>query len=242
MVSVNAADDENEAVVAIVHPRPQSLPAFVGRGAGVSGVELPGAFVVPGVGAASRAVSSLSSCAVSSLASRGGRLTKQIRQKQQGQGGVRHHCPVTSVVEAGGGEKRPKILLIANGGLSQKAMDRMAESIESGGQGDSGSNNNNMISMLSMQMQMQMQQQAQQLSMQQQMFQQQMHMQMAAMEKRAETSEAAMQKRAEASESAMQKRAETSEKYLRRIAKTIGRNKRKRVGDYDEDDSPDDDE
>jgi hypothetical protein len=40
----------------------------------------------------------------------------------------------------------------------------------------------------------------------------------------------------------MQKRAETSEKYLRRIAKTIGRNKRKRGGDYDKDDSPDDDE
>jgi len=76
VVSVNAADDENEAMVAIVHPRPQSLPAFVGRGVGVSGVELPGAFVVPGVGAASRAVSSLSSRAVSSLASRGGEAHK----------------------------------------------------------------------------------------------------------------------------------------------------------------------
>ena len=72
-----------------------------------------------------------------------------------------------------------------------------------------------MISMLSMQMQQQMQQ----FSMQQQMFQQQMQMQMAAMEKRAET----------------------SEKYLHRIAKSIGRNKRKR--DYDdEDDSTDEEE
>ena len=60
----------------------------------------------------------------------------------------------------------------------------------------------------------------QQFSMHHQMFQQQMQMQMAAMEKRAET----------------------SEKYLRRIAKTIGRNKHKRGGYDDEDDSTDDDE
>jgi hypothetical protein len=78
------------------------------------------------------------------------------------------------------------------------------------------SGSNMMISMLSMQMQQQMQQ----FSMHYQMFQQQMQMQMAAMEKRAET----------------------SEKYLRRIAKTIGRNKRKRGGYDDEDDSTDDDE
>lgn len=41
---------------------------------------------------------------------------------------------------------------------------------------------------------------------------------------------------------AMEKRAETSEKYLRRIAKTIGRNKRKRGGNDDKDNSTDDDE
>jgi len=64
--AVNAAEDENKAAVVLFRPRPQSLPAFVGRGVGVSGVELPGAFIVPGgVGAASRS-------AVSSSASRGG--------------------------------------------------------------------------------------------------------------------------------------------------------------------------
>ena len=73
-----------------------------------------------------------------------------------------------------------------------------------------------MILMLSMQMQ----QQTQQFSMHQQMFQQQMQIQMAAMEKFAET----------------------SEKYLCWIAKTIGRNKRKRGGYDDEDNSTDDNE
>ena len=92
-------------------------------------------------------------------------------------------------------------------------MDRLAESIESGG---GGSWSNIMISMLSMQMQ----QQTQQFSMLQQMFQQQMQIEMVAMEKRAET----------------------SEKYLCRIAKTIGRKTRKRGSDADEDDSSDDDE
>ena len=67
MVAVNTTDDnENEA--AVVCPRPQSLPAFVGRGVGASG-ESPGAFAVPGVGEAS---SACSSSAVSSLASQGG--------------------------------------------------------------------------------------------------------------------------------------------------------------------------
>jgi len=54
--------------VALFCPHPQSLPAFVGRRVGVSGVDSPGAFVVPGVGAASSAVSS--------LASRGGTTRK----------------------------------------------------------------------------------------------------------------------------------------------------------------------
>ena len=68
VVAVNAANDENAVAVAIVRPRPQSLPAFIGRGVGVSGVASPGSFVVPGVGAASSAVSS--------SASRGGTTRK----------------------------------------------------------------------------------------------------------------------------------------------------------------------
>jgi hypothetical protein len=65
VVAVNAVDDENAAAAVLFRPRPQSLPAFVGHGAGVSGVESPGAFVVPGV------LGSASTAAVSSLASRG---------------------------------------------------------------------------------------------------------------------------------------------------------------------------
>ena len=34
VVAVNTTDDENVAAVAMVRPRPQSLPAFVGRGVG----------------------------------------------------------------------------------------------------------------------------------------------------------------------------------------------------------------
>jgi hypothetical protein len=129
VVAVNAAgDDENEAAVAMVcPPRPQSLPAFVGRGVGASGVESPGAFVVHGVGAASSAVSS--------SASRGGRLAKLVRQHHRG--GVRHHfCQAaTSVAEGGGGEKRPKILLIANGGLSQRPCTGWRNQSKPGGGG-----------------------------------------------------------------------------------------------------------
>ena len=105
VAAVNAAD-ENVAAVTTVRTRPQSLPAFVGGGVGASSVESP-AFVVHGVGASS---------AVSSTASQGGRLAKQIHQHHRG--GVRHHCPATSAAEGGMGEKRQKILLIANGGLS----------------------------------------------------------------------------------------------------------------------------
>ena len=113
----------------------------------------------------------------------------------------------------GRGEKRRKILLIANGGLSQRPWTGWRNQLKAGG---GGSLSNIMISMLSMQMQ----QQTQQFLMLQQMFQQQMQIEMVAMEKRAET----------------------SEKYLRRIAKTIGRKTRKRGSDADEDDSSDDDE
>ena len=63
VVAVNAPDDENVAAVAMVCPRLQSLPTFIGHGVGVSTVESPHALVVPGVEASS---------AVSSSASRGG--------------------------------------------------------------------------------------------------------------------------------------------------------------------------
>jgi hypothetical protein len=154
VAAVNAADenvDENVAAVTMLRPHPQSLPAFVGRGFGVPIAHSP-AFVVHGVGVSS---------AVSSSASRGGgRLAKQIRHHHQG--GVRHHCPATSAAEGTGGRKDKKFTYREWESIS-KAMDRVAESIESGG-GDSGSNM--MISMLSMQMQ----QQTQQFSMHQQMF------------------------------------------------------------------------
>jgi len=69
VVAVNAAEDENTAAVALFRPHPRSLPAFMGCGVGVSGVELPGAFDVPSrVGAVSSAVSS--------SASRGGTTRK----------------------------------------------------------------------------------------------------------------------------------------------------------------------
>jgi len=63
VVAVNAPDDENVAAVAMVCPRLQSLPTFIGHGVGVSTVESPHALVVPGVEASS---------AVSSSASQGG--------------------------------------------------------------------------------------------------------------------------------------------------------------------------
>jgi len=60
VVAVNAPDDENVTAVTMVCPRPQSLPAFVGPGIGVSTVESPGALIVPGVGASSAVASSAS--------------------------------------------------------------------------------------------------------------------------------------------------------------------------------------
>jgi hypothetical protein len=178
VVAVNAAgDDENETAVAMVRPpRPQSLPAFVGRGVGASGVESPGAFVVHGVGAASSAVSS--------SASRGG-ATRKTSTPAPPRRSPSSFLSSSNFSSGGGrgGEKTKNSTNRERGSIS-KAMHRMAESIETGG-GGGASGCNMMISMLSMQMQ----QQTQQFSMQQQMFQQQMQMQMAAMEKRAETSE-----------------------------------------------------
>jgi hypothetical protein len=120
----------------------------------------------------------------------------------------------TSSIGGRGGDKTKKSTNREWGSIS-KAMDRMAESIASGGWGDSGSN------MMMLMLSMQMQQQTQQLSLHQQMFQQQMQMQLTAMDKCAET----------------------SEKYLSQIAKMIGCKKHKRGGsdDYD-DESSDDDE
>ena len=154
--TVNAAEDENPAAVALFRPRPQSLPAFVGRGVGVFGVESPGAFVVPGgVGAASRS-------AVSSSASRGGATRKTNTPKPP----RRSSTSLSGNISSGGvpGGEKTKHSTNREWGSISKAMDRMVESIKSGGWGDSG--NNMMMSMLSMQMQ----HQTQQFSMQQQMF------------------------------------------------------------------------
>jgi hypothetical protein len=129
VVAVNAADDENAAaVVAIVCPRPQSLPAFVGRRVGVSGVESPGAFVVPGVGAASSAVSS--------SASRGGTTRKTNTPKPP----RRSSTSLSGNISSGGGRGGEKTKNSTNRerGSISKVMDRMAESIESGGGGTVG--------------------------------------------------------------------------------------------------------
>jgi hypothetical protein len=122
VVAVNAADDENAAaVVAIVCPRPQSLPAFVG-------VESPGAFVVPGVGAASSAVSS--------SASRGGTTRKTNTPKPP----RRSSTSLSGNISSGGGRGGEKTKNSTNRerGSISKVMDRMAESIESGGGGTVG--------------------------------------------------------------------------------------------------------
>ena len=109
MVAVYAADDDNVAAVAMVGPHPQSLPAFVGLGVGVSSVEPP-AFVVPRVEASS---------AVSSSASLGGATCKTNMPGPP----RRSPTPLSSNISSGGGrggEKRLNILLIVNGGLSQR--------------------------------------------------------------------------------------------------------------------------
>ena len=118
MVAVNAADDENAAAVTLFRPHPQSLPAYIGRGAGVSDVErLVLLFRLRLAG--------------------GGRLTKQIRQNHQG--GVRHHLPAaTSAVVGCGGEKRQKIRLIVNGGLSQRPWTGWRNQSKAGGGGTVG--------------------------------------------------------------------------------------------------------
>lgn len=127
VAAVNAAeaedDDENEAVV--VRPRPQSLPAFVGVGVGASGVESPGSIIVQ---ASVRATSS---------AGRRGGIAQQVRRHHRG--GVRHHChPATSAAEGGGVGGRPKILLIANGGQSQRPWTGWRNPSKAGGDGTVG--------------------------------------------------------------------------------------------------------
>jgi hypothetical protein len=126
VVAVNAADDENAEAVAIVHPRPQSLPAFIGRGVGVSGVASPGSFVVPGVGAASSAVSS--------SASRGETTRKTNTPKPPRWSSTSLSGNISSGGGRGGGDKTKNSTNCERGSIS-KAMDRMAESIESGGGG-----------------------------------------------------------------------------------------------------------
>jgi len=126
VVVVNAVEGENTAAVTLFRPRPQSLPAFVGRGVRESGVESPGAFVVPGgVGAASSAVSS--------SASRGGTTRKTNTPKPP----RRSSTSLSGNISSGGvhmGEKTKNSTNREQGSIS-KAMDRMAESIESGGGG-----------------------------------------------------------------------------------------------------------
>ena len=113
----------------------------------------------------------------------------------------------------GGGGQKTKNSTNHEWGSISKAMDRMAQSLESGA---SGGESAMMISMLSNQMQ----QAAQNMSMQQSMFHQQMQMQLAAIDKCAET----------------------SKKYLCQIAKLLAKEKkRKKGGSDDEDDTSDDD-
>ena len=121
VVAVNAVDDENVAAVAMVRPRPQSLPSFVGHGVGVSSVgEKSPAFVVRGVGA--------STSAVLSSASRGGATRNTTPRRSP-----------TSFISGGRrGEEKTKNSTNRERGSISKAMDRMAESIESGGGGGQG--------------------------------------------------------------------------------------------------------
>ena len=163
---------------------PPSLPAFISSG-----------------------LSNVAGSAVLSLASQGGRGHRNVVPTPR-------KSPTSSsfnssLVGVDGG--KTKISTNHKRGLISKAMERMAQSTESGGRESGG---NMMVSMMSVQMQ----QQAQHFAMQQHMFQQQIQMQMAAMEKRAET----------------------SEKYLHRIARKIGHSKCKRGDDDDENDSSDD--
>ena len=127
VVAVNAADEENAAVVAIVRPRPQSLPAFIGRGDGESGVASPGAFVLPGVRAAA-------SSDVSSSARGGGATHKTNTPKPPRRSSTSLSGNMSSGGGRGGGEKTKNSTNRERGSIS-KAMDRMAESIESGGGG-----------------------------------------------------------------------------------------------------------
>jgi len=122
VVAVNAANDENVAAVAMVRPRPQSLPAFVGHGVGVSSVgEKSPAFVVRGVRAST-------SSAVLSSASRGG-ATRNTTPRRS---------PTSFISRGGRGEEKTKNSTNRERGSISKAMDRMAESIESGGGGTVG--------------------------------------------------------------------------------------------------------
>ena len=119
---------------------------------------------------------------------------------------------MASGVGGGGGQKTKNSTNREWGSIS-KAMDRMAQLLESGG---GGGGESMMISMLSNQMH----QTAQNMSMQQSHFHQQMQMQLASIEKRAEM----------------------SKKYLRQIEKSLAKNKkRKKGGSDDEDDTSDDD-
>jgi hypothetical protein len=112
------------AAVATVRPRPQSLPAFVGGGVGVPSIAHSPTFVVHGVGASS---------AVLSSASRGG----ATRKKNTPAPPRRSPTSLSSNISSRGGRGGEKTKNSTNRerGSISKAMDRMAESIESGGVG-----------------------------------------------------------------------------------------------------------
>ncbi len=144
-IAVNVViPSEGAEGAAEVRPCPLSLPAF-----------------------GSGRVSNAAAGAVWSSGSRGG-TSRNL------QPAPRRSLSSMSSNSGGGSRGKTKNSTNYKQGSISKAMDRMVQSLESGGG----------VLMLSMQMQ----QTAHQLSMQQQMFQQQMQMQMSAMEKRVETS------------------------------------------------------
>ena len=93
-------------------------------------VESPGAFVVPGVGAAS-------SPSVSSSATRGGATHKTNTPKPPRRSPTSFSSGNISSGGVRGGEKTKNLTNRERGSIS-KAMGRMAESIESGGGGTVG--------------------------------------------------------------------------------------------------------
>jgi hypothetical protein len=161
-----------------MRPRPPSLPAF-----------------------GSSRVSNAAAAVVLSTSSRGS-TSRNL------QPAVRRSLSSMSYTSRERSKEKTKNSTNSKWGSISKALDRIAQSLKSGG----GRNESNMMMLM---LSMQMQQMAQQLLMQQQMFQQQMQMQM----------------------SAMEKRVDNCKKYLWRIALSLTshNHKHKRGGTDDED-------